>query len=389
MRNIGKNIFETHPYLQKEWDFDKNVLDPLKVTHGTEKRAWWVCSVCSYSWSAFINNRAHINNPTGCPACSNKVATNRNSFYSLFPDLVKEWDYDKNSFLPSSVVCGSHKVIQWVCSVCEHRWATRLFNRTIHKSGCPACAKKTASHYNNISLLRPDLIEEWDFDKNSILPTNVSLHSKKKVWWLCKKCGYSWASIVKSRTGFHNSGCPFCAGKIINDNNRFSSKFPELVLEWDYDKNSISPDSLSFGSEHFVWWKCIKCKNEWKTKLNKRTGRGDGCPICSGSSISKVSQRWLDTLGISKEFREVSIRIDGRLFKVDAYIPETNTIYEFLGDFWHGNPLSGYRGVNTKVGIPFVQLYENTMWKIKVLKDNGYNVIYIWEKDFEEMVKKK
>ena len=26
-------------------------------------------------------------------------------------------------------------------------------------------------------------------------------------------------------------------------------------------------------------------------------------------------------------------------YKADGYCKENNTIYEFLGDFWHGNPL--------------------------------------------------
>lgn len=38
------------------------------------------------------------------------------------------------------------------------------------------------------------------------------------------------------------------------------------------------------------------------------------------------------------ENREVVIKISGRIFKVDGFDPIINTIYEFYGDFWHGNP---------------------------------------------------
>ena len=55
--------------------------------------------------------------------------------------------------------------------------------------------------------------------------------------------------------------------------------------------------------------------------------------------MSNPEIAWLDYLKIPEKFRHKSIRINGRLFKPDA-IDEINfIIWEFYGDYWHGNPL--------------------------------------------------
>jgi len=33
---------------------------------------------------------------------------------------------------------------------------------------------------------------------------------------------------------------------------------PELLDQWDYDKNSLNPDKVGFSSKKFAWWLCNK-----------------------------------------------------------------------------------------------------------------------------------
>lgn len=51
---------------------------------------------------------------------------------------------------------------------------------------------------------------------------------------------------------------------------------------------------------------------------------------------------WLNLINIPKEKRQITISILNKKYKVDAFDDTTNTIYEFYGDFWHGNPCDGY-----------------------------------------------
>jgi G:T-mismatch repair DNA endonuclease (very short patch repair protein) len=66
----------------------------------------------------------------------------------------------------------------------------------------------------------------------------------------------------------------------------------------------------------------------------------------------------------------------------------TNTIYEFQGDFWHGNPeIYNLDKINTKINVSFKELYEKTLEKIKLLQNMGYNVVYIWENNWRKGIK--
>ena len=88
----------------------------------------------------------------------------------------------------------------------------------------------------------PELIKEWDYDKNDALgikPDKVSYGSARKVWWKCDK-GHSYLMGLNSRTtpGRNRKQCSVCAGlQVIEGYNDLYSKFPELMKEWDYDKN--------------------------------------------------------------------------------------------------------------------------------------------------------
>lgn len=71
----GKNDFATtHPNLVKEWHPTKNAnLKPTNVVAGSEKKVWWLCSICGKSWQSTINTRAYYNHE-GCHSCNHTLA---------------------------------------------------------------------------------------------------------------------------------------------------------------------------------------------------------------------------------------------------------------------------------------------------------------------------
>jgi DNA-directed RNA polymerase subunit RPC12/RpoP len=79
-------------------------------------------------------------------------------------------------------------------------------------NGCPYCAKKAVlAGYNDLQTLSPELLKEWDYEKNSSTsPDSVALFSHHKVWWKCKR-GHSWKAAVSDRSS--GNGCPKCVGK--------------------------------------------------------------------------------------------------------------------------------------------------------------------------------
>lgn len=69
-----------------------------------------------------------------------------------------------------------------------------------------------------------------------------------------------------------------------------------------------------------------------------------GCPKYSNNTYSKPSILWLDFLSkfynihIKHYLNDGEFLIPNTNYKADGYCKDTNTIYEFHGDFWHGNP---------------------------------------------------
>ena len=75
-------------------------------------------------------------------------------------------------------------------------------------------------------------------------------------------------------------------------------------------------------------------------------------------------------------------------YKADGYCEETNTIYEFHGDFWHGNPkIYNEYEINKITNCSYKELYEKTLIRENKIKELGYNLITIWEQDWKKINK--
>ena len=126
----------------------------------------------------------------------------------------------------------------------------------------------------------PLLCEEWDYNRNTIRPTELTSGSKYKAWWCCPN-GHSYQTEINKRTGKKPTNCPYCAGKkILKGYNDLATRKPEILVEWNYEKNIISPSEIGIGSHKKVWWKCEKCGQDWEAAPEKRIGRNQGCPHC-------------------------------------------------------------------------------------------------------------
>ena len=130
----------------KEWDGEKNKLDPKTLSLYSGKKAWWLCEeTCTkghvHSWEAIIHNRVNGN---GCPFCSNPPhqVCPCNSLKAQYGDLVKNsWDFNKNKGLDPETLCPfSHKKVSWVCNKCSTQWEAKIKKRTAQGTGCPRCA---------------------------------------------------------------------------------------------------------------------------------------------------------------------------------------------------------------------------------------------------------
>ncbi|XP_055371983.1 uncharacterized protein LOC129605968 [Condylostylus longicornis] len=65
--------------------------------------------------------------------------------------------------------------------------------------------------------------------------------------------------------------------------------------------------------------------------------------------------------------------------QVDGFNQDTNTVYEFLGCFYHGCEDCFFNRDFVVYGFKMQTKFENTMYKINFLKQKGYVVCYEWE----------
>lgn len=293
---VCSSLVEKNPELSKEWNALKNYpLSPLDVTIGSGKKVWWNCKVCNFEWESTVVSR---NAGTGCPSCSGNVLSDKNSFIMNYPQIFKEWHPTKNEHInPEYLSYGSNKKAWWLCEF-NHEWETSISNRTSGR-GCPDCAKinnaiKRATPNEGESLfdLFPDLMEEWDYEKNNKLdPKKINPGSDKKAWWKAK-CGHSWDANINTRAKKEGTKCPFCFGvgsaKKVDSSNSLATLNPILSGEWHYDKNfPLTPEQVSPTMSKKVWWKCPKgTDHEWKASIASRN-KGIGCPYCVGQLPSK------------------------------------------------------------------------------------------------------
>ena len=271
------SIMFSHPEIADEWDYEKNGnLKPDFFVQSSHKKVWWKCNY-GHVWQSTIDNRTK---GYGCPYCSGRSAIRGvNDIVTVNPKLAEEWNYEKNlvELTPNLFKPNSAKKIWWKCSK-GHEWQASISSRT-NGNGCPYCSgKKVLKGYNDLKTIKPALALEWNFQRNgSITPDDVTIHSAKKVWWICAN-GHEWQSIIENRT--KGNGCPYCSGrKVIKGYNDLLTLNPTLTQEWHYEKNGdLTPSSVSAHSNRKVWWICAN-GHEWQTKINHRTN-GSGCPEC-------------------------------------------------------------------------------------------------------------
>ena len=105
--------------------------------------------------------------------------------------------------------------------MCGREWTAAVYDRT-DGHGCPECSKNKKSNKlrarnlivgeTDLATKFPEVANDWDYEKNDLMPTEVSYGSAKRVSWKCSKCGHRWETTIANRTHRH-SQCPNCHGR--------------------------------------------------------------------------------------------------------------------------------------------------------------------------------
>lgn len=95
-----------------------------------------------------------------------------------------------------------------------------------------------------------DILNRFNVDLNQMFPNEITVGSKKKVWFDCpegKHPPHQFYMYNVTRNPEHNVMCPYCKS--------IGNLYPKIWEIWS-DKNAKSPFDFLPGSEQKVWVKC-------------------------------------------------------------------------------------------------------------------------------------
>lgn len=209
------------------------------------------------------------------------------------------------------------------------------------------------------------------------------INSRTKVLIICRIHG-----AFKQKAGGHlcGDGCHKCGHLRRTELAKLSKE--EFIRK----AREIHGDTYDYENVDYVMnddYVLITCKihGDWPQRPRVHLA-GSGCDKCTGS-VSKLEIEWLDSLEIPKGYRQQNIHVDeSSTLSVDAYDPITNTVYEFYGDYWHGNPNRYKASQSNKLnGKTYGELFQRTIERETLIKSAGYKLITIWESDWKQRKK--
>ena len=248
---------------------------------------------------------------------------------------------------------------------------------TNRKNKCPICAsrKKFLQDYQNLAKLK---------GYTYILDTVPDLTKTSIKGWKCDN-GHTWEANYGNI--YSGTSCPDC----LNRKKYGLQDYKDLALlkNKEYILDTI-PENVHTPIKG---WKCIN-GHIWEANYGNIRG-GRGCPKCVAHTYSQAQLEWLtyiekrDNIKIQTILSEKGEhKIEGSFYKVDGYHKESETCYEFHGCFWHGHPeCHDPQDINRSTHEPFQELYDKTKKKEEHILAYDYNLVVIWECEWNELKK--
>ena len=246
------------------------------------------------------------------------------------PELLSEWDYEKNNKIisPDEVTVGSNKKVWWKCSVCGNEWQATIKNR-VNGSGCKLCGIKSAHSKTKKTT------EKFVSELKSVNPT-ISVIGEYKaknqgVKCKCNTCGHIWEPNAGNLLS--GSGCPICSEKRriaarTKSNDVFLSELKKV-------NPNIIPQEEYLNEKSKITYKCSLCGNIWR-QTPDAVLRGQGCPACNHANTSFFEKFIFECIKEAMPYERIVSR-DRKTIgsELDVYLPDRKIAIEYGAWYWH------------------------------------------------------
>src|SRR6266403_326274 len=261
--------------------------------------------------------------------------------------------------------------IKIICKI-HNEIFTQTPNSHLRGSGCHLCGRKKVEDSmrlsNEIFIEKAILIHGLKYNYDEI--NYIDYYTKIKI-----KCSLHGEFFQQPRKHLYGNGCKKCCGLINNFIDLCKEKFSEYNFDYTITKYE--------GMRNKIKVNCLKHGIFEKT-ASKFYHSNQICPKCVNRTISKSEHDWLDDLKIPQINRNYYLLIGDKTYCLDGIDLKNKIIYEFNGDFFHGNP-SKYKNddINPLLKETFGELYKKTLEKEKyILENSDYKVVSIWESEY-------
>ncbi len=273
----------------------------------------------------------------------------------------------------------------------NHIWQKGLDNLFNNGACCKICSMATVGNYYRKSLikLRDDI---YNVHGNRYTYPNIENEYKNNKSHITINCVIH-GNFNQQMNCHINSGhgCPQCAIDATKSTpQEFIDKANQIHnFKYNYSKTNF----IGYGNKKSKITIICPVHGEFIQHPNDHIVNKSGCPQCAQSAISYKALTWLDfiakeqNINIHHAANGGEFQLPGTLYRIDGYCKETNTCYEFHGDAYHGNP-NRYEPntyCNPYKKITARELHEKTLKKEKMIVEHGYNLIVIWETDYDNL----
>jgi hypothetical protein len=324
----------------------------------------------------------------GCILCGfNQLAKTKSKSNEDFINEAKIKHGDKYDYSNVNYKNSTKKVII-TCK--EHGNFLQTAGSHLQGHGCKECSiiitadKQRKSHNDFINEAKAIHGDQYDYSK-MVYGNN----GREPVIIICNIHG---EFLQAPKDHLQGHGCKLCG--IIKQHNEIklsNKQFIEkgiLIHEDKYDYSNVVYGNN--GREPVV----IICKihGEYLQKPQDHLS-GCGCPKCANRKYSRISISYLDFMStlyniyIQHGENSNEFKIPNSTFKADGYCPETNTIYEFHGTIYHGDPRVCNPEEYNYFGKNYGELYQKTLEREQQIKNMGYNLVVMWEYDWNNINK--
>ena len=272
---------------------------------------------------------------------------------SLYPEY--EWLFWKFTVAPNNSWDSKENQLKYMAWLGEQLGYTtmddwyKVFNNDFHTNyGCGLISKYNNSPYQLLISVFPE--HNWLFWKFGQAPSgswNSNENQLKYIYWLGETLGYTtmedWYDITVNDV-FYNYG----SGLLT----RHYNGSPYQLL------SSVYPN--------YKWE---------RSKFRKQ-----------------YSKQQIDWLNFLQKYYDINIQhacndgeygIPETRYHADGFCRDTNTIYEYNGDYWHGNPkIFQPDDLNKTTKCTHGELYQKTLKKEEDIRMLGYNLVTMWESDW-------